>query len=131
MPKSIQDRWSLREGGGTQQINKIEAIGPALVVSTWGHYVRGCLWLHFIDNNVALDCLVSGYSKGSPVLSDIIDYTWSQVARLPCWPWFERVPSECNIVDGLSQRDFYYAVEGGWVRDVALCPDQLSALRLV
>ena len=76
-----------------------------------------------------MDYFVSGYSKGSPVLSDIIDYTWCQVAQLRCWPWFERVPSECNIVDGLSRKDFELAITGDGVRDVALCPDELAALR--
>ena len=63
---------------------------------------------------------MSGYSKGSAVLSEIIDYTWHRIAQLRCLPWFERVPSECNIVDGLSRKDFEFAIAGAWERDVAI-----------
>ena len=126
VPKTVQERWSSQESGGVQHINKLEALGPALVVGTWGHLVRGCLWLHFIDNNVAMDCFISGYSKGSAVLSEIIDYTWHRIAQLRCWPWFERVPSECNIVDGLTRKDFEFAIAGAWERDVAICPSVLA-----
>ena len=109
-----------------RHINKIEAIVPAICCSIWGAYLKGCLWLHFIDNDGALACLIAGHSK-STILSEIIDYTWEQVPALQCWPWFERVPSQCNIVDGLSRGNFSAAV--GWTRDVPILPRELSALR--
>ena len=37
-------------------------------------------------------------------LSAVVDYTSAQIPVLGCWPWFERVPSACNIVDGLSRK---------------------------
>ena len=86
-----------------RHINKIEAIVPAICLCTWSHLIRGSLWLHFIDNDGALACLVSGCSKSSS-LSAVVDCTWAQIPVLGCWPWFERVPSECNIVDGLSRK---------------------------
>ena len=46
-----------------RHINKIEAIVPAICLCTWSHLIRGSLWLHFIDNDGALACLVSGCSK--------------------------------------------------------------------
>ena len=47
----------------------------------------------------------SGYSNNSSP-SAVVYYTWAQIPALICWPSFERVPSECNIVDGLSRRYF-------------------------
>ena len=90
-----------------RHINKIEAIVPAICLCTWSHLIRGSLWLHFIYNDVALACLVSGCSKNSS-LSAVVDYTWAQIPVLGCWPWFERVPSACNIVDGLSRKKYLH-----------------------
>ena len=85
------------------------------------------LWLHFIDNDGALACLVSGCSKNSS-LSAAVDFTWAQIPVLVCWPWFERVPSKCNIVDGLSWRNFSTALVNEWVRDSAQLPEPLLDL---
>ena len=106
LPPAVLLAWS----DGTdlepqRHINKIEAIVPAICLCTWSHLIRGSLWLHFIDNDGALACLVSGCSKNSS-LSAVVDYTWAQIPVLGCWPWFERVPSACNIVDGLSRKNF-------------------------
>ena len=46
-----------------RHINKIEAIVPAICLCTWSHLIPVSLWLHFIDNDGALACLVSGCSK--------------------------------------------------------------------
>ena len=96
-----------------RHINIIEAIVPAICLCTWSHLIRGSLWLHFIANDGVLACLVSGCSKSSS-LSAIVDFTWAQIPVLGCWPWFERVPSECNIVDGLSRKNFSTALANDW-----------------
>ena len=36
----------------------------------------------------------------------MIGLTWNYVQRRRAWPYFERVASESNPVDGLSRRDF-------------------------
>ena len=79
------------------------------------------------DNDGALACLVSGCSRNSS-LSAVVDYTWAQIPALGCWPWFERVPSECNIVDGLSRRNFATAFANNWVRDSAQLLEPLLGL---
>ena len=88
------------------------------------HLIRGSLWLHFIDNDGALACLVSGCSKSSS-LSAVVDYTWAQIPVFGYWPWFERVPSKCNTVDGLSRKNFSTALLNDWVRDSAQLPEPL------
>ena len=110
-----------------RHINKIEAVVPAICLCTWPDLIRGSLWLHFIDNDGALACLISGCSENSS-LSAVVDFTWAQIPALSCWPWFERVPSECNIVDGLSRRDFSTAQDNNWVRDSAQLPEPLLDL---
>ena len=124
LPPAALHAWSeVKELESQRHINKIEAIVPAICLCTWSHLIRGSLWLHFIDNDVALACLVSGCSKSSS-LSAVVDYTWAQIPVLGCWPWFERVPSKCNIVDGLSRKKFSTALVNDWVRDSAQLPRQ-------
>ena len=43
-------------------------------------------------------------AQKSSSLSAVVDYTWAQIPVIGCSPWFERVPSKCNIVDGLSRK---------------------------
>ena len=113
-PPSVLEAWSQSTDFEPQRhINKIEAIVPAICLCTWPNLFRGSLWLHFIDNNGALACLVSGCSRNSS-LSDVVDYTWAQIPALGCWPWFERVPSECNIVDSWSRKNFAFAFANNW-----------------
>ena len=128
LPPSVLEAWSQSTDLEPQRhINKIEAIVPAICLCTWPNLIRGSLWLHFIDNDGALACLVSGCSRNSS-LSAVVDYTWAQIPALGCWPWFERVPSECNIVDGLSRRNFATAFANNWVRDSAQLPEPLLDL---
>ena len=101
LPPSVLEAWSQSTDLEPQRhINKIEAIVLAICLCTWPNLIRGSLWLHFIDIDGALACLVSGSSKNSS-LSAVV---FILGRRLGCWPWFERVFSECNIVDGLSRR---------------------------
>ena len=63
LPPSVLHAWSeCTEIEHQRHINKIEAIAPAICLCTWSHHIRGSLWLHFIDNDGALACLVSGCS---------------------------------------------------------------------
>ena len=127
-PPSVLHAWSESADLEPQRhINKIEAIVPAICLCTWSHLIRGSLWLHFIDNDGALACLVSGCSKNRS-LSAVVDYTWAQIPVLGCWPWFERVPSACNIVDGTVSKNFSTALANDWVRDLAHLPEPLLDL---
>ena len=105
LPPSALHAWSgVKNSSLSVTSTKLEAIVPAICLCTWSHLIGGSLWPHFIYNDVALACLVSGCSKKQLSLSAVVDYTWAQIPVLGCWPWFERVPSKCNIVDGLSQK---------------------------
>ena len=119
LPPSVLEAWSQSTDLEPQRhIDKIEAIVPAICLCTWPNLLRGSLWLHFIDIDGALACLVSGSSKNSS-LSAVVFYIWAQIPAQGCWPWFERVLSECNIVDGLSRRISPLRFANNWIRDSA------------
>ena len=83
-------------------IFEIEALGPLIILATWPRLMRECLWLHFIDNSAAQAALVKGSSS---VLSGdlIVGHTWEIIAKRRMIPWFDRVDSSSNPVDGLSR----------------------------
>ena len=102
--------WSKRASDGQHHdIQDVEAIGPLVILATWAELLQGCLWTHYIDNNGALACLVNGSS--SVATSDVIvGMTWERIAKVSALPWFDRVDSKSNPVDGLSRG----RMEGPW-----------------
>ena len=88
-----------------RDIIEIEGVAPLLILHNWPWLVRDALWIHFIDNNSALGALVKG--SASVGQQDIlIGHTWMRIAKLRANPWFDRVDSKSNPVDGLSRKDF-------------------------
>ena len=90
-------------------IQEVEGIGPLLALTTWKDLLADALWMHYIDNNGALSCLVKG---GSSVSSTdvIVGLTWAKIAKINACPWFDRVDTKSNPVDGLSRGD----LSGEW-----------------
>ena len=112
VPMNIRKLWSAQRApndGELHDIQEIEAIGPLIALATWPKILRGSLWLHFIDNNGALSCLVKG-SSSCVGTDSIVGYTWKLVEKLDIFPWFDRVDSRSNPVDGLSRKD----LRGPW-----------------
>ena len=110
VPAVIRELWSLQrasyqEDGEFNDITEIEGIGPLLILHNWPWLVQDALWIHFIDNNGALGSLVRG-SASVHEQDIIIGETWSRIARLKDLPWFDRVDSDSNPVDGLSRKNF-------------------------
>ena len=104
---------------------EIEAVCSLVLFENFPELFRGSLWLHFIDNVAALSSLVNGSS--SVMQGDIlIGATWSQVQRLQVIPWFDRVDTKSNPVDGLS----WGRLAGPWsVETLAFQGSLLRALR--
>ena len=112
VPEVVRKIWTAcRRAPGEEfnDIQEVEGIGPLLALTTWGPILTDSLWLHFIDNNGALSCLVKG---GSSVSSTdiIVGMTWQRIARMNVCPWFDRVDTKSNPVDGLSCGD----LRGDW-----------------
>ena len=114
VPETIRHLWSKQKAshilhGEFNDIAEIEAIGPLLILHNWPWLLRNALWIHFIDNNGALGALVNG-SSSVDSQEIITGATWQLVAQLETMPWFDRVDSSSNPVDGLSRKDF----SGNW-----------------
>jgi len=104
VPKRIRELWARQRQRtlGYFDIQEIEAIGPLLILHNWGYLLRDALWVHYIDNAGALAALVKGSS--SVTQTDlIVGDTWSRIASLSILPWFDRVDTKSNPVDGLSR----------------------------
>ena len=126
VPDAIRDLWSrAMVAGEAYDIYELEAIGPALVLSNFGHLLQDCAWFHFIDNACALSSFIKGSSS---VLSAdcIASFTSELAAKKNLWTWFDRVDTKSNPVDGLSRGD----LEGEWeLMDITFPSDLLLSLR--
>ena len=64
VPEEIRNIWSRAEAAGeAYDIYELEAFGPALILSNFGHLIRGMAWFRFIDNQCALSFQVEGSSS--------------------------------------------------------------------
>ena len=128
--REIRRQWSLQNDlrsplDQQHDIYNIEAVGPMLILHKWAADLQGQLWLHFIDNESAQQALVKGSS--SVWQGDVISgYTWHRIAQLRVLPWFDRVQSESNPIDGVSRG----RNDGPWraVEHLSFPPDFLSEL---
>ena len=127
IPPCIRDLWRCQRcsRGERHDIFEIEAIGPLIALCTWPGVIAGALWMHFIDNDAALSVMVRG--SGTVHSADIIaGMVWDRVAFLQCRPWFERVESAANPVDGLSRGK----LDGAWsLIELTLLEDLHDKLR--
>lgn len=112
VPSFIRDHWRTVSGTeGYHDIFFVEALGPIILLVTFPNVLRNCLWLHFIDNAAAEASLIRGTSS-SEVGDHIVGFTWTLIQKKRLWPYFDRVESKANPVDGLSRQRF----AGPWER---------------
>ena len=127
VPQEIRDLWDWQQSlARHNDIYEVEAIGPLLLLFNWPELFRDTLWLHFIDNQAALASLVKGSS--SVHSGDVIvGQTWRLAMNLNTIPWFDRVDSKSNPVDGLSRGK----LEGPWrLQQIRFPLELLSDLKL-
>ena len=114
VPQAILTRWS-----GKQNIHRIEALGPLLMLLTWPNSLRGKLLGFFIDNKAALGSMVGGWSN-EDVINDITALTWQIAAQMHLYVYFEWVESKANIIDAASRvksdSDHLVYQSRGWTR---------------
>ena len=79
-------------------IQQIEAVVPACLLYSFPAIFSHCLWLHFVDNNGALNGLVKGSAS---VMADegILGYTWDLIAQRRVWAYCDRADTDSNIAD--------------------------------
>ena len=90
----MSDEW--------RDIFLIEAIGPLAILTTFPKILKGTVWTHYIDNIGAEYSLVKG-SSSTKAGDIVVGETWRRIAELDIYPYFDRVASESNPVDGLSR----------------------------
>ena len=103
VPTSIRKLWRVQKDRTYRNIFELEAIAPLLILERWGaEYMADCFWTHYIDNDGSLAALIRGSS--SVYSGDcIVGLTWQLCSDLRIAPWFERVESSANPLDGLSR----------------------------
>ena len=69
------------------------------------------MWIHFIDNTAAEAPLVKGSARTDSA-DHVCGLTWELIMKRMLWPYFDRVESSANPVDGLSRG----RMEGPWER---------------
>ena len=103
VPDSIRTLWGQMAGvEGYSDIFLIEAVGPLLLMVAFPKVLRNCLWIHFIDNTAAEAALISG-SSALDAADHVAGLTWEYISKRRLWPYFDRVESKANPVDGLSR----------------------------
>ena len=106
VPVKLRALWRRQraraEAAGFPDIQEIEAVGPWFALRMWPALFEGVLWLHFIDNNGALYSLVNG-SSSTQATDVVIGATWRRIEAARAIPWFDRVDTKANPVDGLSR----------------------------
>ena len=124
IPEQIRRLWDSQREAEAQSsdIFLIEAIGPLALLQTFPKILKNSLWLHFIDNEAAQHSLVKGSS--SIACGDVVvGETWKRIQQLGIYPYFDRVESKANPVDGLSRG----RSDGPWERVIrARLPDDLE-----
>ncbi len=122
VPDVIRRLWARRAGTGVHHDRfLVEAIGPLLFHCTYLDILRRSARFHYIDATAAQHALVRGSSSMSSG-DHVVGASWEAAADLDCWPFFDRVHTKSNPIDGVSRGDF----SGPWERVVeAVVPLQL------
>jgi hypothetical protein len=107
VPWLLRRLWALQSqkmfrGEDQRDIFEIEAIGPLLILDLWPDLLENALWLHFIDSAAAQAALTRGSSSVESG-DAIVSLTWKRVIDRNVLPWFDRVESKANPIDGVSR----------------------------
>lgn len=116
VPKEIRRRLLSR----ATQINAFEASAVAFGLHTFREELRGKRVVVFIDNTVALNTIIKGWSR-KPDLNQLAFTTWLLLEEVQVEAHFAYVRSKLNLADGPSRRKLQemcrmdaVEVDGGW-----------------
>ena len=106
-PDETVATFSLARDGDFQKtyIAQLEILAGVAVYYTFPERVRGREINHFIDNTVALSCLVHGYARKLD-LARMTNAFHLQLSALHANVFYEFVPSLANLADLPSRNDF-------------------------
>jgi len=122
IPENIRRLWNKQKSEEWRDIFLIEAIGPLALLTTFPKLLKGAVWTHYIDNIGAEYSLVKG-SSSTKAGDIVVGETWRRIVDLDVYPYFDRVASASNPVDGLSRG----RREGPWKQVIkAKLPENLE-----
>ena len=87
----------------------VEGVGPLVLMKAFPKVMRSALWIHFLDNEAAEASLVKG-SSSLTAADHVVGLTRELCASRRLVPYFDRVGSKANPVDGLSRGE----MSGPW-----------------
>ena len=105
VPVELRCYWADESQKQGNDIFLVEALGPLILLLAFPKLLRQSRWLHFIDNTAAESSLIKGASSLSHG-DHVVGLTWALVQERFLWPYFDRVESNANPVDGSSRRRF-------------------------
>ena len=109
-PSALLHRYGKRKAF----IYFLELLAPIVLVASL-HQVLPKFLVAFIDNQAGLMAITKGYGSDKAV-NGMLTFFWALVARLKIFIHFEWVPSDLNISDPISRREFSIADRLGWTR---------------
>ena len=126
VPLEVRLLWREQRERVFRDIFELEAIAPFLILHHWHKLMKDAVWTHYIDNDGALAALIRG-SSSIEAGDIVVGETWSLCARHRIAPWYERVASSSNPLDGLSRG----RREGPWlsVQTFSIPETLLASLR--
>ena len=92
----------------------LEMLAPVVLIAS-SHRELPRFLVMFIDNQAGLMAMTKGYGGDSSV-NGMLTFFWALLADLNIYIHLEWVPSDLNIADPISRRDFSIAHHLGWRR---------------
>ena len=119
---SFSDAWTARHVDLEEFcITQAEAASPGIAAATWRHMLRSEAAIFFVDNQGATGALTHGSSPAGD-LSSIVATVWEEFIFADVRPWFEYVPSACNVADPGSRGSKTLAMRLGAIEARAILP---------
>ena len=101
MPAARVEQWLAEK---SQAINQVELHPVTVALKIWKGALADRDVIFWIDNEAARFGLIRG-SSPVPVSQELVSEAWARISAMAAFPWFERVPSVGNPIDGPSRGD--------------------------
>ncbi|CAJ1406642.1 unnamed protein product [Effrenium voratum] len=102
VPCELAELWS--ESVGLQAICEVELLAVVALREILGESLRDRRVIFWVDNESARFGLIKGISKSLPMQNLLHQFCELELG-IPCFQWYERVPSASNCADGPSRQN--------------------------
>ena len=105
--KTPEELWKQLQPRDDDQIGFQELLGVLLALGTFTQFLKGSLWVSFIDNMGVMYC-VRNATGAAPEIALAVGKLWLQLADMQTDLHGARVESKANIADGPTRDDLSY-----------------------